>query len=67
MVDRATFEAAALRDGYVLREDGIVPHQHRDPHVHEVDVRLFILDGAFTPAGGLRRVRRGHAGRVITI
>jgi quercetin dioxygenase-like cupin family protein len=56
-MDRATFEASATADGYDLREAEIMPHQHRPPHTHPFDVRLFILDGAFTLVRGAERER----------
>ncbi len=54
-MDRATFEATATADGYTLGEAEIIPHQHRPPHTHPFDIRLFILDGAFTLVHGAER------------
>ena len=40
----------------MLRQAEIPPNEHRDGHVHDFDVRLFILDGSITlTIGGDRR------------
>jgi quercetin dioxygenase-like cupin family protein len=45
-MDRAAFEAELLREGYEVREARIPPNEHRPPHTHDFDARLYILDGA---------------------
>jgi mannose-6-phosphate isomerase-like protein (cupin superfamily) len=47
-MDRATFEAELLREDYDVRELHMPPDQTREPHTHEFDAKLFILDGVFS-------------------
>lgn len=54
-MDRTAFEAAALRDGYQIRESAIEPNVHRDLHAHGFDARLFVLDGHLTLVRGGQR------------
>lgn len=51
-MDRVAFEAELARDGYETSESSIAPHQARPPHSHDVDVRLFILEGTLTLVRG---------------
>jgi mannose-6-phosphate isomerase-like protein (cupin superfamily) len=51
-MNRAEFEADASREGYELREGAIKPNEHRPPHVHDWDARLFVLEGALTLVRG---------------
>lgn len=53
---RAEFEAELVRDGYEAREGEIKPDVHREPHAHDFDARLFVLDGSLTLAFGTDRV-----------
>ncbi len=54
-MDRAAFEAELLREGYEVRESRIGPNEHRPPHTHDFDARLFVIEGA------LMLVRNGEA------
>jgi mannose-6-phosphate isomerase-like protein (cupin superfamily) len=47
-MNRAEFEADLRREGYEIREGEIKPNEHRAPHAHSFDARLFILDGSIT-------------------
>jgi quercetin dioxygenase-like cupin family protein len=51
-MNRAEFEADARREGYEIREGKIEPNVHREPHVHDWDARLFVLDGSLTLVRG---------------
>jgi hypothetical protein len=51
-MNRAEFEADARREGYDIREGEIKPNVHNEPHVHEWDARLFLLDGSITLVRG---------------
>ena len=44
----ATRRADLTREGYELREGEIKPNVHREPHAHEFDARLFVLEGSIT-------------------
>jgi len=56
---RAEFEAELSREGYEAREGEIKPDVHREPHAHDFDARLFVLDGSLTLAFGTDRVTYG--------
>ena len=56
---RAEFEAELARDGYEARETEIKPDVHREPHAHDFDARVFVLDGSITLAFGTDRVTYG--------
>jgi mannose-6-phosphate isomerase-like protein (cupin superfamily) len=51
-MNRAEFQAEALREGYELREGEIPPNEHREAHAHGFDARLFVLDGHLTLVRG---------------
>jgi quercetin dioxygenase-like cupin family protein len=51
-MNRAEFEADALHKGYEIREGKIEPNVHREPHVHDWDARLIVLEGALTLVRG---------------
>jgi quercetin dioxygenase-like cupin family protein len=54
-MNRAEFEAGAMRDGYELREGRIEPNVHRQAHAHDFDARLFVLEGTLTLVFGADR------------
>src|SRR5262245_28672321 len=56
---RAEFEAELVREGYETREGEIKPDVHREPHTHDFDARIFVLDGSLTLALGNDRVTFG--------
>ena len=62
-MSRAEFEADCLREGYEVHEGEIQAHVRRQPHAHDHDTRLFILDGVLTLVLGEDRVtyRRGQS------
>ena len=47
---RAEFEAELRREGYEIREGGIDPNVHREPHSHDFDARLLVLEGSLSMA-----------------
>jgi mannose-6-phosphate isomerase-like protein (cupin superfamily) len=47
-MNREEFEADVQREGYELRLGEIPPDEHRPPHAHGFDARLFVLDGHVT-------------------
>jgi quercetin dioxygenase-like cupin family protein len=49
---RAEFEADVAREGYEVRDGQIEPNVHRQPHAHDFDARLLVLDGTITLAIG---------------
>ena len=51
-MNRAEFEAEARGEGYEIREGEIKPNVHREPHTHDWDARLFVLDGSLTLVRG---------------
>jgi mannose-6-phosphate isomerase-like protein (cupin superfamily) len=51
-MNRDSFEAELLRQDFEVREARIPPNQHRPPHTHEFDARLFIISGALTLVRG---------------
>jgi hypothetical protein len=56
---RAEFEAACLREGYEVGEGEIQAHVRRQPHAHDFDARLFVVDGSLTLVRGEDRVTYG--------
>ena len=56
---RAEFEAELSREGYEAREGKIKPDVHREPHAHDFDARLFVLDGSLTLVFGTDHVTYG--------
>ena len=56
---RAEFEAACLREGYAVGEGEIQAHVRRQPHAHDFDARLFVVDGSLTLVRGEDRVTYG--------
>ena len=56
---RAEFQAACLREGYAIGEGEIQPHVRRQPHAHDFDARLFVVDGALTLVRGEDRETYG--------
>jgi hypothetical protein len=78
-MNRAEFEADALHKGYEIREGKIEPNVHREPHVHDWDARLIVLEGALDAGprqwsrnvpcwrlmqpGGKHAARGAHRGR----
>ena len=58
-MNRTEFEADLRREGYELREGKIEPNVHRDAHAHDLDARLFVLDGSVTLVFGSDRVTYG--------
>jgi quercetin dioxygenase-like cupin family protein len=56
---RAEFEAACRREGYEIGEGEIQPHVRRQPHAHDFDARLFVVDGSLTLLRGEDRVMFG--------
>ena len=60
---RAEFEAEVVREGYEVRDGQLEPHVHRQPHAHDFDARLLVLDGTITLAFGDERItyRAGDA------
>ncbi len=58
-MDRAQFEAELARDGYTWSERQKGPHGPNEPHSHDFDARLLILDGEISIASnGERRTCR---------
>lgn len=49
-MDRQTFEAELVRDGYEVVENGMRPGTFNPDHEHPFDARLFVLDGEITVA-----------------
>jgi mannose-6-phosphate isomerase-like protein (cupin superfamily) len=58
-MNRAEFEADLHREGYEVCEGEIQPHTHRDAHAHDIDARVFVLDGSITLVFGADRVTYG--------
>ena len=56
---RTQFEADLLREGYEIREGEISPNVHREPHAHEFDARVLVLEGSITLVFGNDRVTYG--------
>jgi quercetin dioxygenase-like cupin family protein len=56
---RAEFEAACLREGYEIGEGEIQAHVRREPHAHDFDARLFVLEGSLTLVRGQDRATYG--------
>jgi hypothetical protein len=56
---RAEFEAACLREGYEVGEGEIQAHVRRQPHAHDFDARLFVVDGSLPRVRGEDRVTYG--------
>ena len=54
-MNRTEFEADARRDGYEIRYGEIKPDTHSEPHTHDWDARLFVLDGHLTLVRGGNR------------
>jgi quercetin dioxygenase-like cupin family protein len=47
-MSRTEFEAELERGGYEIREGGVEPNEHREPHTHGFDVRFLVLAGSIT-------------------
>ncbi|MBW4093480.1 MAG: cupin domain-containing protein [Proteobacteria bacterium] len=47
-MDRATFEAELVREGYEPVTRRMDPNEVRPEHVHDFDARLLVLDGSMT-------------------
>lgn len=62
-MDRETFEADLLREGYTATEGRKDPSPPTPMHTHEFEARLFVLDGAFTLTleDGPHTYRRGES------
>jgi len=56
---KAEFQAECLRQGYEVGESEIQPHVRRQPHAHDHDTRLYILEGALMLVRGDDHVRYG--------
>ena len=54
-MNRTEFEADVAREGYELHDGSIQPNEHRPPHAHGFDARLFVLDGHLTLVRGEER------------
>ena len=55
-MDRAEFEASLRQEGYEVREGEIELHRYREPHAHDFDARILVLDGSMTLVFGTERV-----------
>lgn len=62
--EQSRVEADACREGYDVREGEIKPNVHREPHTHDWDARLFVLDGTLTLVHGNGRETFGP-GRLL--
>lgn len=51
-MDRATFEAELVRDGYAVRESSLPANHNNADHVHDFDARLFVLSGEISVTHG---------------
>jgi quercetin dioxygenase-like cupin family protein len=47
-MNRPEFEAELERAGYEIRQGGVEPNEHREPHTHDFDVRFLVLEGSIT-------------------
>ncbi len=47
-MDRETFEADLVREGYAMTEGRKDPCAPNPMHTHDFDARLLVLEGAFT-------------------
>jgi quercetin dioxygenase-like cupin family protein len=56
---RTEFEAACRREGYEIGEGEIQAHTRREPHTHDFDARLFIVEGSLTLVRGQDRSTYG--------
>ena len=63
---RIEFEAECRGDGYEVSEGEIQAHVRRQPHSHDFDARLFVVDGALTLVRGEDRVTYG-SGEVCAV
>ena len=59
---RDDFKTGLHREGYEVGEKELGPHHASEPHAHEFDVRLLVVDGALTLAleGGLQTYAAGQ-------